>query len=93
MTTAVPVLGAKHRDEIYQAFEQIYPVLQEFRKGMTEIAPEATEGAEESAKGKANAELEGTPPLPCPLFPNGAYPPALRIILLPNTYPNPYESL
>lgn len=55
----VVLTGAKHRDEIYQAFEQIYPVLQEFRKGMTEVAPEATEGAEESAKGKANAELEG----------------------------------
>lgn len=25
--------GAKHREEIYQAFEKIYPVLQEFRKG------------------------------------------------------------
>lgn len=25
--------GAKQREEIYQAFEKIYPVLQEFRKG------------------------------------------------------------
>jgi hypothetical protein len=25
--------GAKHRDDIYNAFEAIYPVLQEFRKG------------------------------------------------------------
>ena len=25
--------GAKHREEIYEAFEKIYPTLQEFRKG------------------------------------------------------------
>jgi hypothetical protein len=26
-------IGAKHREEIYEAFEKIYPTLQEFRKG------------------------------------------------------------
>jgi transcription initiation factor TFIID TATA-box-binding protein len=29
----VVLTGAKQREEIYQAFEKIYPVLQEFRKG------------------------------------------------------------
>lgn len=31
------VAGAKKREEIYEAFESIYPVLQQFRKG--EAAP------------------------------------------------------
>lgn len=31
--------GAKKREEIYAAFEAIYPVLQEFRKGDVEAAP------------------------------------------------------
>lgn len=60
VTCAAPLLsaGAKHRDEIYQAFEQIYPVLQEFRKGMTEPAAEEAEEAapmEEDPKGKGAA--------------------------------------
>ena len=30
---AAVLAGAKKREEIYQAFEQIYPVLKEFKKG------------------------------------------------------------
>lgn len=37
----VVLTGAKHRDEIYQAFEQIYPTLKEFRKGDAEPMPDA----------------------------------------------------
>ena len=36
---AVGAAGAKNRDHIYEAFEAIYPVLQQFRKG--ESAPAA----------------------------------------------------
>ena len=39
----VVLTGAKHRDEIYQAFEQIYPVLQEFRKATADVQ-DAREG-------------------------------------------------
>ncbi|KAK9845915.1 hypothetical protein WJX81_005852 [Elliptochloris bilobata] len=35
----VVLTGAKKREEIYAAFEAIYPVLQEFRKGDVEPAP------------------------------------------------------
>lgn len=37
--------GAKKREEIYQAFEQIYPVLKEFKKGgMIEVRAGRREG-------------------------------------------------
>ncbi len=37
----VVLVGAKKREEIYQAFEQIYPVLKEFKKGGMIEAPSA----------------------------------------------------
>ncbi|KAG1665880.1 hypothetical protein FOA52_005369 [Chlamydomonas sp. UWO 241] len=35
----VVLTGAKHREEIYEAFENIYPVLQDFRKGDAHAPP------------------------------------------------------
>ena len=37
----VVLTGAKRREDIYRAFESIYPVLQTFRKGGMIAAPEA----------------------------------------------------
>jgi transcription initiation factor TFIID TATA-box-binding protein len=37
----VVLTGAKKREEIYEAFETIYPVLQQFRKGDVQPAPQA----------------------------------------------------
>lgn len=53
----VVLTGAKKRDEIYAAFERIYPVLKQFRKG-----------AAASTTGAAGGALEGgtAPALPAP---------------------------
>lgn len=44
----VVLTGAKHREEIYAAFEAIYPVLKEFRKGVALPALPATAPAEQA---------------------------------------------
>lgn len=59
----VVLTGAKKREEIYEAFETIYPVLREFRKGDAVAAPE--EGEEAPALSDAEAlrladQVEGT---------------------------------
>ncbi|GMH35351.1 hypothetical protein BSKO_03219 [Bryopsis sp. KO-2023] len=48
----VVLTGAKHRDEIYKAFENIYPALTEFRKG---------DGARTLGSGSVSGSLSGRP--------------------------------
>jgi hypothetical protein len=57
--SVVAAVGGKKREDIYEAFESIYPVLQEFRKG--EAAPSAQ--ALPSAA-PARALPVRTPPIP-----------------------------
>lgn len=59
----VVLTGAKKRDEIYRAFENIYPVLQQFRKGsgiagaLTAAAAPAALPAPAEGQGQEAAEL------------------------------------
>ena len=57
----IVLTGAKSREDIYQAFENIYPVLQEFRKSeiLTPIPLEAQVGNQQQ-------EVEPAPQLPAP---------------------------
>ena len=52
--------GAKTREQIYEAFEKIYPVLKQFKKGDVEPQAEARDPAD--AKEPAGS-LQGRAPL------------------------------
>eukprot|EP00879_Flechtneria_rotunda_P011166 GHRR01011664.1.p1 GENE.GHRR01011664.1~~GHRR01011664.1.p1 ORF type:complete len:320 (+),score=125.04 GHRR01011664.1:572-1531(+) len=63
----VVLTGAKHRDEIYQAFENIYPILREFRKrstteaaGLAALTAPGQAGAAAGDKDPKNAAAAGT---------------------------------
>jgi len=62
----IVLTGAKSREDIYQAFENIYPVLQEFRKSeiLTPIPIEARVGNQQSEGG--GEEGDQVPQLPAP---------------------------
>lgn len=49
--------GAKDRSEIYQAFEQLYPVLLDFKPQIQPAAPADQEGGQ--GNGKEPMEAEG----------------------------------
>jgi len=60
----VVLTGAKHRSEIYQAFENIYPTLTEFRKqdagaGMAALQSAAAQAAAAHAQAQAGAAAAG----------------------------------
>ena len=59
----VVLTGGKVRKEIYSAFEHIYPVLQEFRKGLPPKASISSKGAKKKKAGgkKRKAESQGNP--------------------------------
>ena len=58
----VVLTGAKAREDIYAAFEAIFPVLQEFRKG--DAAPHPGGGAGAGGGAQAPAPVSAVAPLP-----------------------------
>lgn len=69
-----PRAGAKKREEIYQAFEQIYPVLKEFKKGgMIELPPQQGQQQQQAPPALlAPAGVMPAPALPMMAPPAGA---------------------
>jgi transcription initiation factor TFIID TATA-box-binding protein len=60
----VVLTGAKHRQEIYDAFENIYPILQEFKKGDAASSTFALPAPVNPASTLATATLPGPGPSP-----------------------------
>mmetsp|Transcript_54615 Transcript_54615/g.173490 ORF Transcript_54615/g.173490 Transcript_54615/m.173490 type:complete len:245 (+) Transcript_54615:214-948(+) len=55
----IVLTGAKYRDEIYEAFENIYPVLTEFQKGDANNAPVGGGGGQEKRRSQRGSGALG----------------------------------
>jgi transcription initiation factor TFIID TATA-box-binding protein len=57
----IVLTGAKSRADIYQAFENIFPVLQEFRKSEILTTPQSVAAAQAAAAAKEQQQIEQQP--------------------------------
>jgi hypothetical protein len=83
--------GAKQRKEIYEAFENIYPILQEFRKGDAAMLPPAPAPAAQQPAGMLppapRSRAQPTSNLPPPTPAHTGLPPPTPMTGLPPATP------